>query len=200
MGIQIENYITFFLMAIISAVSLYGIYNKRAFQAMILHPASVLHRKEYYRVVSSALVHHNFLHLGLNLFMIYVFLSGIEETTMGTARISVIIIIVNSLVCGSLLSLYFYRKNIDYSSVGASSIVFGCLCSFLMLKPFENHLFLPLAGAIPNIYTSIVYVAIMLIYSRRLDKGKIDYSVHFGGGLGGLITTILIYPNMLPNM
>ncbi len=195
-----ENYITYSLAAIISAVSLYALRDKKVFNRLILHPASVIHKKEYYRLISSALVHHDILHLILNLFMFYVFCSGLEESMPEPGRFGVLAIVGSSLLCGHLLSLFLYRRDITYSCAGASAIVFGCLCSFLIFNPFEKHLSIPMTGAIPNIYTALCYLAVMLIYSRKFNEGKVDYSIHLGGSVGGLLTTISMYPTLITNI
>ena len=195
-----DNYITYSLAAIISAVSLYAITNKKAFQALILHPASVIHKKEYYRILSAALVHNNILHLALNVLMLYVFCSGLEESVSGPGRLSLLLIIGNSLLAGHLLSLIVYRRDITYSCAGASGIAIGCMCSYLILHPFENHVSIPLMGTIPNIYAAAGYLALLLMYSRKFNGGKIDYSVHVGGGLGGSLTTILMHPDVIANI
>ena len=200
MVIPEDNYITYSLLAIISAVSLYGIYNKRVFQAMILHPASVIHKKEYYRILSSALVHNSILHLGLNLFMLYIFCSGLEESASGLGRLSLMLIIGSSLLVGHLLSLIIYRRNITYSCAGASGIVIGCMFSYMILHPFKNHLSFPLIGTIPNIYATAGYLALTLFYSRKFNKGKIDYGVHIGGAVGGSLITILLQPEVIMNL
>lgn len=193
----VENYITFFLMAIISAVSLYGIYNKRAFQAMILHPASVVHKKEYYRILSSACVHNSILHLALNLFMLYIFCSGLEESVSWPGRISLLLIIGSSLLAGHLLSLMIYRRDIAYSCAGASGIVLGCMVSYMIVHPFKSHLSFPLIGTIPNIYATAGYLFLTLIYSRKFNRGKIDYGVHIGGAIGGSLSTLLVHPDVI---
>lgn len=194
-----ENYITYSLSAIILAVSLYALIDNRVFDRLILHPASVIHKKEYYRILTSALVHNNFLHLGLNLLMLYVYCSGLEESDSGL-QLTLLLIIVNSLLAGHLMSLIVYRKNIKYSCAGASGIAIGCMCGYLILHPLKNHVSLPFMGTIPNIYSAAAYLAILLIYNRRFNDGKIDYGVHIGGGLGGSITSILMHPAVITNI
>lgn len=197
MVIPEDNYITYSLAAIILAVSLYGIYNKRVFHAMVLHPASVIHKKEYYRIISSAFVHNNIPHLAINLFMFFVFCSGLEETKPGPGFPGLLIIAGGSLLGGHLLSLWLYRNDLNYSCAGASAIVFGFLCGFLIFHAFEKHLFIPGVGSIPNIYTAIGYLAVMLFYSKKYNDGKVDYSIHVGGGIAGVITTLIMYPSLL---
>lgn len=195
-----NNYITYSLAAIILAVSLYAIADKKVFRALILHPASVIHKKEYYRIVSSAFVHHNISHLAINLFMFFVFCSGLEEAQPGPELWGILAIAGGSLLGGHLLSLWLYSKDLNYSCAGASALVFGLLCSFLIFHPFEKHLFIPGLGAIPNIYTAIGYLAVMLIYSMKYNDGKVDYGIHVGGGIAGVATTTVMYPSLLTSL
>lgn len=130
-----DNYITYSLLAIILAVSLYAIAYKKAFQALILHPASVIHKKEYYRIFSSVLVHNNTAHLAINILMLYVYCSGLEESGPHPRRLTLALTIISSLLMGHLASLFIYRKDMTYSSAGASGVAIGCMCSYLILHP-----------------------------------------------------------------
>lgn len=190
------NYITSTLITMILAVSIYAFANKKVFQALILHPVSVLHKKEYYRILSSALVHNNILHLLINILMLYVYCSGLEESGPGP-RITLVIAIVSSLLAGHLLSQFIYRKDITYSSAGASGVAIGCMCSYLILHPFENHVSLPFVDNIPNIFSAVGYLFIIMFYNRKFNRGKIDYSIHVGGGLGGAAASIIMHPEVL---
>jgi len=195
-----DNYITYSLAALILIVSLYAMTDKKVFQALILHPASVIHKNEYYRLVSSALVHNNIPHLAINLFIFYVFCSGLEEARPGPGLSGLVAIGGGRRLGGHLLSLWLYRKDFNYSCAGASGVIFGFLCSFLFIYSQERHLIIPGIGAIPNIFTAIGYLAVMLIYSMKYNDGKVDYSIHVGGGIGGVVTTLLMYPSLLTTL
>ncbi len=187
-------------MGIICAVSLLAFNNKRVFQSLILHPVSVIHKKEYYRILSSALVHNNMLHLGLNLLMLYVFCSGLEESASGPGRLGLLIIMGASLLAGHLLSVIAHRRDIAYSGAGASGIAIGCMCSYFIFHPLKSHVSIPLIDSIPNVYAAAGYLALMLLYSRKNNGGKIDYSVHVGGGIGGAAVSLLLQPFLLTNV
>ena len=111
-----------------------------------------------------------------------------------------IIIFFSSLLCGHLLPLLIHRKDISYSSAGASGAIFGCMCSYLLFHPYDSLLSIPLLGAIPNIYTVIGYMAVLLILSKKFNHGSIDYSIHLGGGAGGLLPAMIMYPELLPGI
>lgn len=199
MEIPEENYLTFLLMLIISASSLMALRNKKMFDRMVFHPASVIHRKEYYRIITSSFVHNDFLHLIVNLLVLYVFCSGMEESITRPGRLAILLVVFNSLVGGHLLSLINNWRDITYSTAGASAITIGCMCSFFILHPMENHVTMPFIGTVPNVYAAGGYLVLMLIYSRKLNKGKIDYSLHLGGGIGGSLTALVMQPDVLTN-
>lgn len=197
MEIPEDNHITFLIMAIIAVVSLIALKNKKVFEKLLLHPATVIHYREYHRVITSALVHNNLLHLGLNLFMLYVFCSGIEEMQTGPGRSGLLLIAGSGLLGGSLFTLWINRKMINYSTTGASGIVFGTLCSYLVLNPYQIHLHLPVIGGVPDVYIAVGYLAILVIYSQKYKAMKIDYFIHIGGAIGGLLTTFGLYYRMI---
>ena len=193
-------YITYIILTITSLVSLYALKNKAVFYRLILHPVSILTKREYYRLITSGFVHNSLPHLFLNLFMLFIFCSGLEESTSGSGKAPVIIIFFSSLLCGHLLPLIIHRKDLSYSSAGASGAIFGCMCSYLLFHPYDSLLSIPLLGAIPNIYTVIGYMAVLLILSKKFNHGSIDYSIHLGGGAGGLLPAMIMYPELLPGI
>lgn len=197
---QGTNYITYFLIGIIASVSMYGLADKKIFYRLVFHPASVIHKKEYYRIVSSGMVHNNIFHLSLNLVMLNVFCSGLEEAVAGPGWLALCLIIFNSLVAGNMLSLLVYRRDLRYSCAGASAIAIGCMLSYMIFQPFESHVAIPMIGTIPNIYTAVGYLVLLLAYSRKFNGEKIDFYTHVGGAFGGLITTLVMYPDLIINI
>lgn len=124
--------------------------------------------------------------------MLYVFCSGLEEMGAKPGRMAVALIITSSWLAGNLFSFLVNRRDITFSSAGCSGIVLGCLCSYLILNPTESHLVIPFIKPVPNMYTILIYLLLILLYSLKYSKGKVDYSMHLGGAVGGALTTLVL--------
>ena len=87
---------------------------------------------EKIRMISAGFLHVDWLHLGFNMYALYLF-GDIVHARMGT--IAFLIIYFGSLLTGSLYSLTFHKKELYYSAVGASGAVSGIVFSCIMLYP-----------------------------------------------------------------
>ena len=153
---------------------------------------AVLLQKDYKRLITSGFLHANWMHLFFNMFMLYLFGSGFEES-VGSLRF--IVIYFSALIGGDLLSLFVHRFDSSYSSIGASGAIMGILFSAIALTPGMSigFFFLP---AIPGWLFGLIYV-IISIYGIRSRTDNIGHDSHLGGGLTGMLVAIFLYPSIL---
>jgi hypothetical protein len=108
------------------------------------------------------------------------------------------IVYVAGLLGGNLLSLLIHKHDSSYSSVGASGAVFSVIFSSIALFPGMRIglFFLPIS--VPAWLFGIAYV-LFSIYGIRSRSDNIGHDAHLGGGLTGMLVTILIHPSVLVN-
>src|SRR5580658_9624039 len=70
---------TLLLMLLIFVCSCFSLYSNRFFLKMLLHPYSIIRQREYYRVITSDLVHNDITHLLLNEIMIFTYCGRLEQ-------------------------------------------------------------------------------------------------------------------------
>lgn len=132
---------------------------------------------EWWRIVSSGFLHLSFLHVAMNMLLLY-FLGNMLEPAIGSLRFTIIYFV--SLIAGSLGSLIIEPS---VSAAGASGAVFGLMGAALVasrsrgINPFESGI----GGLI--ILNLIITFAI-----PGIAKGG-----HIGGLIGGLIAGALIF-------
>ena len=145
------------------------------------------------RMFTSGFLHVDFPHLFLNMFTLY-FFADVVIHWFGAAKFGVIYGI--SLIGGSLLALFFHKDESYYSAVGASGAVTGVLYAAILLQPDMQLgiMFIPIR--IPAYILGIAYM-IYSIYGMKTRIGNIGHTAHFGGAIGGYITTIIFLPNLL---
>jgi membrane associated rhomboid family serine protease len=151
--------------------------------------------KQYRRLVTSAFLHVNWLHLLLNMFTLYFFGAAIIDVL---GMVPFFIIYFASLVGGNLFALAVHKHQSLYSSVGASGatngIVFACIALFPQLA--IGLFFIPLS--IPLWVYGLLYMAYS-IYGVRSKKNNIGHDAHLAGALTGLLLAILFKPASLYN-
>ncbi|MCW5515347.1 rhomboid family intramembrane serine protease [Muriicola sp. Z0-33] len=145
------------------------------------------------RMFSSGFLHVDFSHLFLNMFTLY-FFADVVIHWFGPIKFLIIYTI--SLVGGSLLALFFHKDEPFYSAVGASGAVTGILYAAILLQPDMQLgiMFIPIP--IPAYILGILYM-VYSIYGMKTRVGNIGHTAHFGGAIGGYITTLLFLPNLL---
>ena len=142
---------------------------------------------EQIRMLSSAFLHADFMHLGFNMLTLY-FFAPVVIAYLGS--FSFAIIYLGSLLFGSLLTLWFHKDEYSYRAIGASGAVTGVLYSAILFEPDMSINF------IPAYIFGILYL-LFSIYGMQSKKGNIGHTAHFGGAIGGYLITLVYVPQML---
>lgn len=189
------NNLSIATMAIIAAniiVSLKG-FNDTSFFDRYKFGIGAIKAGQKERMLSSGFLHVDISHLFFNMFTLYFFA---EVVIGGFGSIKFLIIYFISLVAGSLLALFFHKDEPYYSAVGASGAVTGILYAAILLEP-EMQLgimFIPIP--LPAYVLGIGYL-LYSIYGMKNRLGNIGHTAHFGGAVGGYLSTIIFMPSLL---
>ena len=187
------NNVVYIVIALTAIVSYKGFSDRVFFEKYMLRVGSVLNGKEYVRVVSSGFLHADWTHLFFNMFTLYFF--G-PEVLAHAGIANFLIIYFGSMVFGSLMAIYFNRKDWRYSAIGASGAVSGIIFSSIILFPGMSLYILPIPFPIPGWLFGIGYV-LYSIYGMKKQLGNIGHGAHLGGGVAGILITILLMPSVL---
>lgn len=142
---------------------------------------------EQYRMFTSAFLHGDFMHLIFNMITLY-FFAPVVIHTLGVAGF--LIVYFTSLICGSLLTLYFHKNDYSYRAIGASGAVIGVLFSSILINPDISINF------IPGYIFGVIYL-LFSIYGMKSKSGNIGHTAHFGGAIGGFLITLTRLPHIL---
>ena len=133
---------------------------------------------DYYRLITMALLHVDFLHLLVNSYSLYIIGSQLESF-LGKAKFLFVYFV--SALCGALMSLIFSRG----ISVGASGAIFGLLGSMLYFG-YNYRVFLG------NVLKSQIIPLIILNLGLGFMVSGVDNASHIGGLIGGIFATIAV--------
>ena len=151
----------------------------------------IRHRRQYYRLLTSGLLHTGWVHLLLNVLTFYYFSSAVE---MMVGYQNFLIIYVASLLGGNLLALLLHRHDSEYAAVGASGAISGLVFAGIALFPGME--LLVLGVAMPGWLYGLLYV-VFCAYGITKRLGNIGHDAHLGGGLVGLLTVVAMQPELL---
>lgn len=137
---------------------------------------------EYWRIVTSAFLHGRFMHIGFNMWALWVFGKPLEET-VGRLRFGLIYLA--GLLGGALAVLAF---NFTTPTLGASGAVLGCAGAFAAVL---------WARGIKIWETSLGFIFLLNLGLPLLPGVNISFWGHFGGMVAGFAAGWLLY--LLPS-
>lgn len=182
----------------IAVVSFLGFSNHTLFSKFLFKPYSILKNNEWHRFISCAWLHADYMHLFVNLFVLYSFGNYLEYFLnvyyKEQSSVLYLFLFLGSIVISHIPSYIKHKSNFNYQAVGASGGVSGILFAYILINPLsmlELYLFIP----IPAIIFGILY----LWYSYYMSKKKIDnigHETHIYGALGGIILITIIKPRI----
>ena len=189
------------LLCIVTGLISYQAFNNRQIvEKLKHHPYSEHKNQEYYRLLSSGFVHGGWIHLLINLFVLYQFGPIVElqyKSIFGTSLGPIVFLLMYlmTIVVADLPTFFKHKDNFQYAAIGASGAVSGVVFIYVLFYPWAT---LSLYGIIP--FKAIIGALAYLIYSSWASKNRndgIDHSAHFYGAVFGILFTIAFYPEVI---
>lgn len=146
---------------------------------------------EFVRLLSSGFLHANWIHLALNMWVLYLF-GGMLEKAAGPVLL--LAVYFASIVGGSLLSLALHLGK-PHLALGASGGVSGLVLAQVFLFPGGSMFVFPIPVPIPSWLFAIGFIAYSILGIRSASDG-IGHDAHLGGALIGLFTATAFYPEI----
>ena len=192
--------ITTILIIITALISWRAFHNDQLFYKLAHWPYKEHQNKEYYRFLSSGFVHGNWLHLLINMFVLYIFGEFVETHFIlffgsVTGKVYYVLVYLITIICADIPTYLKKQNNPSYMAVGASGGVSGLVFIFILLYPWQL-LYLYGLIPIPGIVAGVLYLWYSSYASKR-GKDRIDHDAHFYGALVGVILTVLLKPSLI---
>lgn len=175
--------------------SLFALSNPAFMDRNLFHVGPILERREYHRMVTSGFLHGGFIHLFVNMYVLFMF-GGFVEQMVGP--VSYLIIYFAALLGGNVWALLENRTKSSYRALGASGATSGIVMSFILFRPFEPLMIFPIPFFMPAVVLGIVFVVGSAVLAQR-DNKTIGHEAHLGGALAGILATIAVQPAALSN-
>jgi len=183
-----------FIFAITIASSLWAFYNDALYSNMIMQPYAVARRYRVYTLLTSGMIHADYMHLLFNMLTYYFFAFNLEPL-IGHWQFGLLYVL--SLILSDLPTVYKHRNDEWYSCLGASGAVSAVIFSSIVHNPvgLMGILFLPFP-----IY-AVVFGVLYLVYCSYASKNardNINHDAHFFGAVSGVFITIALHHEWLP--
>ena len=183
-------------------VSIMAFGNAELFNKLVFNAYNIKHRKESWRFVSYALVHSGWLHLLVNMWVLYSFGNNVEHTFLYMYGVKGRIYYLLLYAGGILFStLYDYGKNKDnpyYNAVGASGAVSAVVFASILMYPNSGIYLFPIPFALPAWIFGLLYLAYS-VYMAKNGRDNIGHNAHFYGAIFGIVFTVIAVPHVISN-
>lgn len=175
--------------------SLYAFYDNSLYGKFMLHPYSVSKGKNVFTLISSGLIHADWMHLAFNMFTFFAFAFTLESL-MGSWRFGLLYFV--CLILSDIPTVYKYKDSFNYNSLGASGAISGVLFSYILFNPMAKLYIMFIPIGIPAVVFGFLYL-IYCAYASKNSRDGINHDAHFYGALTGLIFTIIFVPGIIQN-
>lgn len=192
--------ITTVLLVLTGLTSYQAFNNRTLFDNLKHYPVAEKQNKEWYRFITSGFIHGSWMHLLINLFVLWQFGELAEllykrslGPTLGAAMYTLMYIL--ALIVADIPSYLKHQNNPGYSAIGASGAVSAVVFVNMIFMPWE-YLYLYAIIPIPYIVGGVAYI----IYSSWASKNRNDnigHDAHMYGALFGALFTLIVIKGSL---
>ena len=169
----------------------------------MLNPYKIAHNNEYFRFITSGFIHGGWMHLFFNMFTLYLFGSMLEpifQYSLGSAgSIYYVAFYIVAIVVADIPSFIKHRNNPGYNALGASGGTSAVVVSYIMFDPLVSLRPILLPIPIPGFIFATLYMAYSYYMARNDQMDGIGHDAHFFGALFGVLASIGIQPDVVPN-
>jgi len=187
------------LVLAIIVISTIGIFNKKWQDKLAFIPYAVKHQKQWYRFFTCSLVHANFFHLLVNMFVLREFGRHVELIYASVfspdyEQWLLLALFFSGSAASVLISYRKFKDDEEYSAIGASGAISAVVFTVLMYKAFSSSDF----GYFQISIAALAFI--YLLYNAILNYNKykkVNHDAHLYGALYGIIINIIINPSLV---
>ncbi len=187
--------VTICIIIVTSVVSLIAMYNHQLFYRLCFSPTMIIQNKQWYRTFSYGLVHADFMHLFVNMFVLWFLGLQVEKAYLylwgNPAGLGLYLLLyISALFFSTIPDIRKHADDDSYIAVGASGAISAIIFAGILLFPLQKLYILFIPIGIPSVIFGILY----LIYSAYMDKyghDNIGHNTHFWGAIYGFLFAII---------
>lgn len=188
------NIIMLVIIGLTVLVSWQGWQNRELFDRLKFQMDAILDGKQYDRMITSAFLHADTMHLIFNMFAFYIFAPVVLSMF---SSLSFVLIYLISILVGSLFTILFHGKEKWYTAVGASGGVSGVVFSAIMIYPDMplRLIFFPFFD-FPAWAFALAYLGYSM-FGMKSRHDNVGHAAHLGGSVAGIAVTLGMMPELI---
>ena len=184
------------LVVLVTALVSWQLMERREKETWMLSPYAVKHGREFWRILTHAFIHADWMHLAFNMFVLYEFgqTVGRDLDFLGWMGFPALYLL--GIVGGAIPALRKHGDNPNYRSLGASGAVSAILLAFICLHPTRT-LLLFFVVPVPAVLAGVLF----FWYESRMQQRsttRIAHDAHLGGALVGVLWVFALVPDSWP--
>jgi membrane associated rhomboid family serine protease len=191
---------TLYIIIITATVSILAFYQPQLTNAFVFEPFSIKHYKQFYRYVTCGLLHADFFHLFVNMFVLYSFGQAVEYyySTIfeKNAWLMYLLLYITSIFAANVSTYFKHQNDSTYRSLGASGAVSAVVFTSILFNPFAKIYLYGIIG-IPGIVLGIIYLAYSYYMGKKESGDNINHDAHLQGAIYGILFTIVLKPKVI---
>jgi len=188
---------TIIIILITVIVSVLAFYKRELFHKLEFTPYLIKHNNEWYRFFTYGLLHANWGHLLINMFVLWSFGETVEYFMKYYFQEKAILFFLMLYIGGILFSVLFdfgkHKDNGYYHAVGASGAVASIVFASIFYHPMGKIYFYFIPIGIPSFVFGLLYL-VYSVYMARRGGDNIGHNAHFWGAIFGFVFVLLLKP------
>jgi membrane associated rhomboid family serine protease len=191
--------ITWIFIIITCAVSIPAFSNGVLFSNLKFNPYIIREGRQWHRFFTYGMLHANWTHLIMNMFVLYSFGEGVElmmRYYFGPKGLMYYVLLYVGAIFLSVVPSFEKHKNDSwYNAVGASGAVSAVVFSSIFFLPGSKIMLLFFPFPMPAAIFGILYLVYSAYMARRATD-NIGHDAHFWGALFGSVFTVALKPQL----
>ena len=191
--------ITAWIIGITVIISWYAFGKPEVTRKLIMNPYRVAGEHEYYRFITSGLLHADFSHLLWNMLSFYFFGPLVEvyfNHYFGAPGPYYFVgFYVLAVIISDVPSYFKHRNNPGYNSLGASGGVAAIIFASIVFQPIQK-ICIYFILCFPGFILGTAYV-IWSYYKGRKANDNINHEAHLYGALFGILFCFILIPSSI---
>jgi membrane associated rhomboid family serine protease len=190
--------ITGYIIFATGIISVLAFQNRQLRDRLIFNPYVIEQRRQWYRFITSGLIHADWIHLFINMIVFYSFGQVVESDFNNIfdekGDVNYLLVYFGGMVISVVPTFKKNKDNPSYNSLGASGAVSAIVFASILLRPLQSLYvyFLPMPA--------IIFGSLYLIYcywsSKRASSDYINHDAHLWGAIFGFVFTIFLKPQL----
>jgi len=191
--------VLYLIIGITIIVSLIAFNRRDIFDKLRFNAYAIKHDKEGWRFFSYAVLHADWIHLFINMFVLYSFGEVVwayfEFLFEDKALLYFLLLYLGGVIFSVLVDFGVHKNNPYYTAVGASGAVSAVVFSSIILMPTAKLFLFFIPIPIPAVIFGVLYL-IYSAYQGKKGRDNVGHNAHFWGAVYGIIFTIALKPKL----